>query len=119
MRFHCMMNCVDKGGPWRKHNVYGGKPSDSFLMTGFDKKVLHITAEASSDQTIDFDIQIDFEGLAEGVPGNEYVLYQTLSVQIEGGSGYAYHVFPVGFSAHWVRIVPGADCIATAIFHYT
>ena len=88
-------------------------------MTGFDKKVLHITAESTSYIAIDFDIQIDFEGIAGGVAGDQYVLYQTLSVQIKGGYGYGYHVFPVGFSAHWVRIVPSQDCIATAIFHYT
>jgi hypothetical protein len=34
-------------------------------------------------------------------------------------SGYAYHVFPPGFSAHWVRVTAESDCIATAYLHYT
>eukprot|EP01084_Bolivina_argentea_P063421 115799_1 len=108
------------GGPWRKHFVTAGKPSDSFLMTGFDKKVLHITAESSTPMIINFDIQIDFEGIAEGIAGDDYVVYETVSVNVtSSGTGYIYHVFPNGFSAHWVRIVPSHDCIATAIFHYT
>src|SRR5919205_2656430 len=29
------------GGPWRKSQVQAGAPSEPFLMTGFDKKMLH------------------------------------------------------------------------------
>jgi hypothetical protein len=33
--------------------------------------------------------------------------------------GYRYHVFPEGFSAHWVRLTADPDCTATAEFIYT
>ena len=33
--------------------------------------------------------------------------------------GYAHHTFPVGFSAHWVRVTANRDCTATAYLHYT
>ena len=34
-------------------------------------------------------------------------------------SGYARHIFPTGFSAHWVRLTPSADCTASAEFFHT
>jgi hypothetical protein len=33
--------------------------------------------------------------------------------------GYACHVFPEGFSAHWARLRTDRNCTATAQFHYT
>ncbi len=94
------------GGPWRKTAVKAGEPSDPFLMTGFDNKVLHLkhTAPASAE----FRLEVDFLGTGE------WDRYEVLKVP-----RYGYHVFPPGFSAHWVRIVPGADCTATAEFIYT
>jgi hypothetical protein len=94
------------GGPWRKAAVKKGQPSDPFLMTGFDKKVLHL----KSDKAAGFDVEIDFLG------GDNWVPYQRLTT---GASGYVFHAFPSGFSAHWVRITPLADCVASAEFIYT
>jgi hypothetical protein len=36
-----------------------------------------------------------------------------------GADGYARHIFPSGFSAHWVRLTPEIDCRATAQFFYS
>jgi len=36
-----------------------------------------------------------------------------------GAGGYRHHEFPEGFSAHWVRLVPSADCVASAEFFYS
>ncbi|MBI5086092.1 MAG: hypothetical protein HZB13_16015 [Acidobacteria bacterium] len=94
------------GGPWWDTDVLKGVPSDPFLMTGFDKKMLHISA----DKPCDFDIEIDFTGAARWLP---YARLRTAA------SGYAHHIFPTGFSAHWVRLVPHADCRVTASFFYT
>jgi hypothetical protein len=32
---------------------------------------------------------------------------------------YLYHVFPSGFSAHWVRTTPTSDGLVSAEFFYT
>ena len=96
------------GGPWWENAVKAGEPSDPYLMTGFDKKVLHL--RNSSKHPVSFDVEIDFQGC------NNWVKYTTVIVEAEG---YAPHVFPCGFSAHWVRLVTNADCEATAQFHYT
>ena len=48
------------GGPWWNTPVKAGEASDPFLMTGFDKKVVHITHEAEG--TVRFDLEVDFLG---------------------------------------------------------
>lgn len=90
------------GGPWRKTAVRAGVASEPFLMTGFDRKVLHLRTGC------DVVVEIDFLG------NGSWEKYTELR-----GSGYRYHVFPEGFSAHWVRLIPGADGVATAEFVYT
>lgn len=94
------------GGVWRETPVEKDQASDPFLMTGFDKKVLHIHQESSS--TIPFDIEIDITGYGT------WHKYNTVEVQ-----EYNHHTFPDGFSAHWVRLVARESCKATAEFFYT
>ena len=79
-------------------------PSDPFLMTGFDKKMVHLTMDGPGAVTI----EVDFLGDGSWEP------YETLTV-----NGYAHHIFPTGFSAHWVRLTAWVDCTASAEFFYT
>ena len=95
------------GGPWRKAKVTAGEASDPFLMTGFDKKVLHVRSSGAGAAVA---IEVDFLGTGE------WVAYESLTV---APGGYAYHVFPDGFSAHWVRLVPDTSTELTAEFIYT
>ena len=92
------------GGPWRKTNVRAGTPSDPFLMTGFTNKILHL----KTDRPSNIRIEIDFLG------NGSWELYERVAV-----NGYARHIFPVGFSAHWVRVTSSVSCSATAEFMYT
>ncbi|MFC1537258.1 hypothetical protein ACFL4P_00355 [Gemmatimonadota bacterium] len=96
------------GGPWRKTAVAAGAPSDPFLMTGFDRKILHLTN--NDNQSTIITIEIDYLG------NGSWQKYESIS--LEGGS-YRYHIFPPGFSAHWVRLVSGENCNLTAEFIYT
>lgn len=92
------------GGPWRNAQVKAGEPSDPFLMTGFDQKVLHLRlAQAGT-----VEVEIDFHG------NGTWDTYEKIKV-----SGYAYHVFPKGFSAHWVRVKTDVSTTASAEFIYT
>jgi hypothetical protein len=77
-------------------------------MTGFDKKVLHITHRAET--SVDFHVEVDFVGTQEWASYGSY--------EVKPG-GYVHHEFPAGFSAHWVRITPSRDCVTTAQFIYT
>jgi hypothetical protein len=94
------------GGVWRRAAVKKGAASDPFLMTGFDQKVLHLKTERAAE----FDVEVDFLGDGSWAP------YERISVP---AGGYRFHVFPAGFSAHWVRLIPLADLTATAEFVYT
>ena len=96
------------GGPWWEDLVEAGRPSDPYLMTGFDKKCAHFSHD--SDVPVDFRIEIDFLGTGA------WQSYASIRVPAKG---YMPHVFPEGFSAHWVRVVAGAACRASAQFVYT
>lgn len=95
------------GGPWWETPVRKDTTSDPFLMTGFDKKVLHLNHD--SDEVVRFRVEVDF--LGDGT----FHWYDTFEVP---GNGYQHHVFPDGYSAHWVRIKVDQDCKATAYFMY-
>lgn len=92
------------GGPWVKDRVRGGVPSDPFLVAGFDRRVLHLSA---SPKAI-FTIEIDPEGR------NEWRKHRSVEV-----GDYAVLTLDPGLKAEWVRITPDKDCEATAYFHGT
>jgi hypothetical protein len=92
------------GGVWRKSAVTAGEPSEPFLMTGFGKKVLHLQLAPAGIVRV----EVDFIG------DGTWVRYEDLNV-----SGYKPHIFPDGFSAHWVRLTAMQSGTATAEFHYS
>jgi len=96
------------GGPWYDSPVKSGEPSDPFLMTGFEHKCVHVRHNAA--EPVAFAIEVDFLG------NGSFQTYQVLPVP---AGGYNYHVFPIGFSAHWARLVADKPCTATAQFVYT
>ena len=96
------------GGPWRKTPLKPGDVSDPFLMTGFDKKVLHLIQHDGGEGR--FTIEVDCLG------DGSWQKYET--IQVSAG-GYKPHIFPDGFSAHWVRITSETKGSVTAEFIYT
>ncbi len=96
------------GGPWWDTEVVADTPSDPYLMTGFDRKAVHLTHKAS--ETVTFTMEVDF--LGDGT----WVVYNSTSV---APGGYAHYEFPDGFSAHWVRLRCDKPCRATAHFVYS
>jgi hypothetical protein len=93
---------------WWAARVKAGEPSDPYLMTGFDQKVLHLAHDSAEPVT--FTVEVDFLGNGTWKP------YQAFEVP---GKGYLHHEFPGGFSAHWARVAADRDCVATAYFVYT
>ncbi|MFH1739214.1 MAG: hypothetical protein ABIH23_09415, partial [bacterium] len=96
------------GGPWWEETVAAGTVSDPFLMTGFDKKVVHLSHDA--DNTVNFTLEIDF--LGNGT-------WKTFAEIPVPPHGYIHYEFPQGYSAHWVRLRIDRDCTASAFFVYT
>ncbi|MEJ7769219.1 MAG: hypothetical protein WKF89_15475, partial [Chitinophagaceae bacterium] len=96
------------GGPWMKDAVKAGEPSESFLVNGFGKKILHLSHDAA--EPVIFSIEIDKAG------NNNWQKYTNINVS---PSGYQYHIFPANFSATWIRVTTDKNCTASAYFHFT
>lgn len=96
------------GGPWWEDEVVADEPSDPYLMTGFDKKVLHLSH--GSKETVTFAVEVDFLGNGRW--------HKLAGVEVAGG-GYQPYVFPTGYSAHWMRVRADKPCRATAQLHYS
>ncbi|MFO7974053.1 MAG: hypothetical protein R6V12_05415, partial [Candidatus Hydrogenedentota bacterium] len=96
------------GGPWWDAPVTPDEPSDPFLMTGFDKKCVHITHD--SDEKVAFTLEVDFLGNGTWCFCDSWVILPGHCV---------HHEFPDGFSAHWVRVRADRPCNATVYFFYT
>ena len=96
------------GGPWWAESVAADQPSDPYLMTGFEHKVLHLCHDAGG--SVAFNVEVDFMG------DQSWKRYDLISVPADG---YVHHEFPPGFSAHWIRLSADAPCRATAQLTYT
>lgn len=96
------------GGPWWDTPVTPDTASDPFLMTGFDKKCVHITHQAS--EAVNFTLEVDF--LGNGA-------WQTYDSQVVRPGSYVHHEFPDAFSAHWIRVRVDRPCTATVYFTYS
>ena len=95
------------GGPWKETAVVANEPSDPYLMTGYDKKVLELSHDLT--ENVDFTIEVDF------LANNTWHKYATFTVP--PGETFT-HIFPKGYSAHWVRLKASRGCTATAQFIY-
>jgi len=97
---------VGEGGPWRDTPVDADKPSDPYLMTGYDRKRVDLSHGAGG--LVRFTIEID-------PTGNGWLPYATF--RVEPGETFR-HDFPEAFNAYWVRVAADTDCTATAWFTY-
>ena len=95
------------GGPWKDTAVTAGAASDPYLMAGYDQKLLELSHDADDDVT--FTVEVDFLGTGQ------WEIYDNLTVA--AGQTLA-HLFPEGYSSHWVRFVSDTDTTATAWLTY-
>jgi hypothetical protein len=77
-------------------------------MTGFDRKVLHVSQQGAASATVT--VEVDFMG------NGRWQTYTELTVP---NGGYVHHEFPAGFSAHWVRLKVSHAATITAQFVYS
>lgn len=95
------------GGPWASTPVTAGTPSDPYLMSGYQDKVV----ELWHDRPVPVDITVEVDVTGE----DRWRTYRTFRVP---AGQRATHRFPDGFSAYWVRVVAAGDCTATARLTY-
>ena len=93
-----------RGGPWLDDPVEAGEPSVPYLINGFTRRCVHLSA----DRAVTFTLETDAEGRGEW--------RQHAIVQVPAG-GYRYHLIPPELEAAWMRVRADADCRATAFFH--
>ena len=94
-----------QGGPWKNTAVKASVPSDAYLMTGFDRKSLVLSA----DKAVKVRVEVDITGTGL------WRAWQTFEVTRSRATEYR---FPAAFNAYWVRAVADSDCTATAQLCY-
>jgi hypothetical protein len=95
---------VGEGGLWKNTAAKANTPSLPFLMTGYDKKTISLKADKAV--TITLEVDTDLTG---------WHIYK--EIKIPAGKTIQ-HVFPEGYSAHWIRATVNKDCIATIWLKY-
>ena len=95
------------GGPWKNSDVTAGKPSDPYLMTGYDKKQITLANHGEVETTI----AVELDAAGDG----RFAVYQ--SFKLAPGAKETF-VFPDWINAYWVRTVSSATTKATAQLTY-
>jgi hypothetical protein len=95
------------GGPWKNSSITNGVASDAYLMFGYERKELELSHSNASPVT--FTVEVDF---AADNSWSEYARYTVAPGQT------LRHVFPDGYSAHWLRVKSDTTTTATAQFTY-
>ncbi len=92
-----------QGGPWKNTTVAPGKPSDPYLMTGFDRKSLTL----STDRPATITAEIDLTGSGLWVPYRAFEVKDRLDYE-----------FPAAFQAYWIRFSCDREAKASAQLIY-
>jgi hypothetical protein len=95
------------GGPWKNSAITNGIASDPYLMFGYECKVLELAH--SNTAPVTFSVEVDFAA------DNTWSEYARFTI---GPGQTLRHVFPDGYSAHWVRLKADTTTRATAQFTY-
>jgi hypothetical protein len=80
------------GGPWYNTSVVAGQASQPYLLSGFDKRVIHFVHNFAGN--VNFTIEIDSAG------DNNWTTYQQISVPV---GTYKYLILPPSLNAVWIR----------------
>jgi hypothetical protein len=99
---------IGRGGVWVRDDVRGGEPSEPFLFSGFDQRMVHLAHESDAD--VGFSFEVDRAG------NGRWTTLRTVRVPARG---YVPVVFGAAERGAWVRVKTDKDCArATAFFQY-
>jgi hypothetical protein len=99
---------IGRGAVWYDEAVKRDEPSDAFLFSGYDQRMLHLAHDAGAAVT--FTLEVDRAG------DNRWTTLRTVEVP---ASGYAWTTFTAAEQGAWVRVRAGRDLTkATASFAY-
>jgi len=95
------------GGPWKEDTLTANVPGEPFLVTGFEKRILHIKHSAST--SVNFTLQHDSAG---------HGTWTDLAKVSVPPNGYAWYLLPSRLNTVWIRLVPDRNAAqVTAWFH--
>lgn len=95
------------GGPWFESKVKADKPSDAYLVTGYDKK--RAVLSHTSTEPVKFRIEADFTCNGDW--------REVTTLEVKPGEKLE-HKFPNAFGAYWLRVVADRDTTATTTFFW-
>lgn len=93
------------GGPWNQTKINAGEASDPYLMTGYDKKNVHLKTDDNATITL----EVDVDGTGLWIPYKQF--------HLKAGSPIK-HNFKEGFNAYWIRATSDRSTTATVMFKY-
>ena len=99
---------IGRGSVWLNEPVKKDTPSDAFLFSGYDERLLHLTHDAAAPVT--FTLEVDRAG------NGTWTELRRIEVP---SAGYAWTAFPATERAAWIRLRAPRDLAhATASFAY-
>ncbi|MEI6514365.1 MAG: hypothetical protein WCO77_00175 [bacterium] len=100
---------LGRGSVWLDDPVRTGVPSDPFLFSGFERRMLHLAQEG--DAPLKVTLEVDPKGNGSWKPFRE--------IEVPA-RGYAWTVFAPNETGVWIRVKADRDCATvSATFHYT
>lgn len=90
---------------WQEDKVLANEASDPYLMTGFDKKVLHVSMDDLSAPlpTENVTVQIELDTLGNAMHTGRWRRLATVTLSAEN-SWFVPYVFAEGMSAQWASV---------------
>ena len=99
---------IGRGAVWLGDAVKKDVPSDAFLFSGYDERLLHLTHDDAAPVT--FTLEVDRVG------NNQWTELRRVDVP---ASGYTFTAFAASEQAAWIRVRASRDLPhATAVFAY-
>ena len=99
---------IGRGAVWLNDAVKPNTPSDAFLFSGYDERLLHLTHDAA--RSVTFTVEVDRAG------NNQWTELRRIEVP---AAGYTFTAFPATDRAAWIRLRSSHDLPhATAFFSY-
>ena len=96
-----------QGGPWLNTIVQKGTPSDPYLMTGYDKKILKLANHGAKAVRVSVLLDVAGDGRTSA--------YKVIEIP---AGGEVAHVFESWLNAYWVRLVADEDGVLSAQLTY-
>ena len=99
---------IGRGAVWFDEPVKQGEPSEAFLFSGFEQRMLHLAHTA--DTSVTFTLEVDRAG------NNQWTELRRVDVP---ATGYTPTAFTPAERGAWIRLRASRDCAkATAFFSY-